>query len=327
MIDLLPNEDEQAVLDNFRAVLRAEAPVSRLREAGVGDAGLLARMAELGWIGLGLSEEHGGVGYGIAEEMLLFREAGRHLVSPLLLGAVLGAHVAAQAGNAVLAGEIIAGEKSVALLIRKDAKGSVLRLDGAAAPLALIWDGAGMALYDAAALTSIEDVPALDNYVELERATLTGAPVLQASSSLPVRAKVLVSAMLVGVAEAARDMAVDYAKLREQFGQPIGAFQAIKHFCADMAVRTEAAHFQTLVAGFALRESQPDAAYQASAARIVAADAALRNGERNIQVHGGIGYTEAADPQLFIKRAQLLSELGGGTRQHKRDILNEQAPA
>ncbi len=327
MIDLLPNADEQAVLDNFRSVLRAEAPVSRLREARPGDATLLPRMVELGWIGLGLSEEHGGVGYGIAEEMLLFREAGRHLVSPLLLGAVLGAHVAAEAGDADLAGAIIAGEKSVALLIRKDAKGAVLRLDGAAAPLALVWDGAGMALYDESALSGIEDVPALDNYVTLERASLAGAPLLHVTSTLPVRAKILVSAMLVGVAESARDMAVDYAKLREQFGQPIGAFQAIKHFCADMAVRAEAAHFQTLVAGFALHENQPDAAYQASAARIVAADAALRNGERNIQVHGGIGYTEAADPQLFIKRAHLLAELGGGTRQHQRDILTEQAPA
>ncbi|MGJ3627928.1 acyl-CoA dehydrogenase family protein [Sphingomonas sp. MMS24-JH45] len=119
----------------------------------------------------------------------------------------------------------------------------------------------------------------------------------------------LLSAYLTGVAQASTAMAVAYAGTREQFGQPIGAFQAVKHICADMATRAAAAEAQTFFAAATFGRGADDGA-EVAAARLLAADAALANAKANIQVHGGMGFTAECDAHLLLKRAHLVARLG-----------------
>ena len=122
----------------------------------------------------------------------------------------------------------------------------------------------------------------------------------------------LADAMLAGMAQASCDLAVSYAKVREQFGQPIGAFQAIKHMCADMALRTTAAEAQVKMAAVFADAHTPGGDRQLDAAALIALKAARENAADAIQVHGGIGFTAECDAHFFLKRAYVLSALLGG---------------
>jgi alkylation response protein AidB-like acyl-CoA dehydrogenase len=119
---------------------------------------------------------------------------------------------------------------------------------------------------------------------------------------------VLTAALQVGTAAWTTDLAVAYAKLRHQFGRPIGAFQAVKHLCADMAVRAEVA--RCAVHAAAVTVDQPDvgdALVAAAGAKLLADEAAITNGRSCIQVHGGMGFTWEVPAHLAYKRARVLA--------------------
>jgi alkylation response protein AidB-like acyl-CoA dehydrogenase len=117
-------------------------------------------------------------------------------------------------------------------------------------------------------------------------------------------------------------MAVEYAKLREQFNKPIGSFQAVKHICADMAIRAEAALCQTTIAALVVAEGKPGADFQVTSAKIVATRAALENAAQNIQVHGAIGFTSEADAHLFLKRAHVMDQYAGDLRRQRERLID-----
>ena len=122
----------------------------------------------------------------------------------------------------------------------------------------------------------------------------------------------LTAALQVGAAAWATELAVEYAKGRVQFGRPIGAFQAVKHLCADMAVRAEVA--RVAVQAAAVTADQPDVGdprAAASGAKLLADEAALANGRSCIQVHGGMGFTWEVPAHLAYKRARVLSSQFG----------------
>lgn len=122
----------------------------------------------------------------------------------------------------------------------------------------------------------------------------------------------LTAAHLVGVGSGAVETSVAYAKDRQQFGRPIGSFQAVKHLLADAYTAVELARSQVLVASLCWAEGHPGAPDQATAAAVVAVRAALSAAETAIQVHGGMGFTWEATPHLYYKRAlSLQDELGG----------------
>src|SRR5262249_42311423 len=127
------------------------------------------------------------------------------------------------------------------------------------------------------------------------------------------------------IAEATRDLAVDYAKTREQFGKPIGSFQAIKHKCADMAVNAEAACSQTLLAALSLSKQEHDSMFQGAAATVVSNRAAVSNGEETIQIHGGMGFTSDCDAHLFLKRAHLNARLLAAALPPQEQLLAKRA--
>lgn len=151
----------------------------------------------------------------------------------------------------------------------------------------------------------------MDETVSLRRAWVQTLGDLGADPALAAHADLLVCGYLAGVAEAARDMAVSYAATRVQFGQLIGAFQAVKHACADMAMRAEAAAAQTFYAALLVTAGMADTESDVASARLIAGKAALDNAKANIQVHGGMGFTQECDAHLYLKRAQLFSALNG----------------
>ncbi|MDG2004626.1 MAG: acyl-CoA dehydrogenase [Novosphingobium sp.] len=337
MYDLLLNQDESMIAESVREFLEAELPVERLRPNAkpIDYEAAWQSMAGLGWLGVGLPEQVGGAGLGLVEEMLILRECGRQLVSPKLLATMLAGHVAHHAGSNELATSFATGTAGAALAIDTEARGTgesraVLTLDWNGSDSLLFWNEDGMGLFDAGSLSSAAEADCVDGSVTLHSASLaTGlatAWVDAAEASLPRRAEVLLAAALVGLAEHACDLAVDYAILREQFGKPIGSFQAVKHRCADMAVRQRLAWHQTCMAALKLEAGAADAPLQVASAKLLAAEAAQENGRACIQIHGGIGFQAECDAHWFIKRAMIYDQAGGSMQLQSERVINQPMP-
>lgn len=338
MINLVPTEEQRELADSVASFLSQELPLSRFYpqpEARPNeDAAHWSRMASLGFFGLGLPEDAGGVGYGSLEEMLVFREFGRFAVTTNALAAVLGAHLAVAAGRADLARAFVQADKRVSLALPIDhyrsdelVDAEHYLIDGREADWVLVWNEAGAGLVTRLELTSVTEAEALDWTLPLTRIRFGARPSLWAEGDEVFRhAGVLISAYLVGLAEAARDDSVAYAKVREQFGQPIGSFQAVKHRCADMAARAEAAWCLVLLAGLSHRYGQDDAVFQISSARMISGDAALRNAADNIQNHGASGFTAELEAHILLKRAHVMLQLGGDRNAQQKLLLRQPAP-
>lgn len=127
----------------------------------------------------------------------------------------------------------------------------------------------------------------------------------------------------LGATQRVLDMAVDYAKIRHQFGRPIGSFQAIKHKCADVLVDVEAARSAAYAALWAVAYGDPDARALASLAKAFCSDASLRAAYDNIQVHGGIGFTWEHPAHLYLRRAKSAQLMFGDSTYH-RHLFAEQ---
>ena len=149
---------------------------------------------------------------------------------------------------------------------------------------------------------------------EVDRGWAVIGPTLQ-------RAAIGASAEMLGAARRCMEMSVEYAKVRQQFGQPIGAFQAIKHACAEMLLEVENAHAATYYAAWALDAGAPDAALAASVAKAYVGDASRKVCGSSIQVHGGIGFTWEYDLHLYVKRAKHLEPLYGDADFHRERAL------
>ncbi|MDE1154068.1 MAG: acyl-CoA dehydrogenase [Micavibrio sp.] len=337
MIDLLPDADQRQIIDSIAGYLGNQFPVSRLsteyldgenehRDSWKG-------LAEQGLFGLSVAENMGGAGFTLVEDVLAAREFGRFLLSPSVLASSLAAHVAATAGDAELAAAIIDGSTRVSFArlagpgrIGVRIVGEIHLVDAHPDDLLLGWGNNGIALFARAGLADLRSVTPMDGSVRLERAWANGLAtrIFLPTSTAPLarRANLMMAAAQAGNADATCKMAVEYAKVREQFGKPIGAFQAIAHHCADMAIRARAASAQTAFASIAVRDGRADADLQIASASLVASDAALRNATIAIRVHGGMGFTAECDVHLYLKRAHLLDHLNGGARLHQEKLLS-----
>jgi len=149
---------------------------------------------------------------------------------------------------------------------------------------------------------------------EVDRGWAVIGPTLQ-------RAAIGASAEMLGAARRCMEMSVEYAKVRQQFGQPIGAFQAIKHACAEMLLEVENAHAATYYAAWAVDAGAPDAELAASVAKAYVGDASRKVCGSSIQVHGGIGFTWEYDLHLYVKRAKHLEPLYGDADFHRERAL------
>lgn len=336
-MDLLPSDDQQQIVDTIKDFLANEAPVDRLRAFGAignSDHALWPQLGALGFFSLGLPEDKGGVGLTAAEEMLAFQQFGYQLLSIEIFGIVLGARIAAFAGDEALRDDLLSGAVRVGIANPRGA-GAGPRdyhlFEADKARLILLVEENGAALYARNAFADVRRVESTDSVLVLERATMADVePLLRVDSSadnIQSRALMLLGAYAVGIGEGARDMAVEYAKIREQFSKPIGSFQAIKHICADMAIRSEAALCQAAFASLALADRSPDADFHAVASKIVATRAAIANAAANIQVHGAFGFTAEANAHHYLKRAHVADMLWGSLREQRQRILSFPTPA
>jgi len=327
-VDLRISAEQDAIISSTSDFLAAEMPLSELRQRASSPASFdrrqWARGAGLGWFSLGLSEADGGAGGTLADEALVFREIGRALAPGPFMATVIGARLAARSGHTELLHGIVDGSTVIGLAqaatgatvtVGSSVAGTFDLVDAAGTDLVLVAGDGHLALVDTTAFGEPSPAECLDPFVRLARAEVPSVPARcwapAEDGDVADRASLLVSAMQVGIAEATCAMAVAYAVDRVQFGRPIGANQAIKHRCADMAVRVEAARWQLLFAALCCEDRRVDAPLQVAAARAIADDAAVTNAHDNIQVHGGIGYTYEHDANLYMRRANVLARLLG----------------
>jgi alkylation response protein AidB-like acyl-CoA dehydrogenase len=147
-----------------------------------------------------------------------------------------------------------------------------------------------------------------------------GAPVQAALVRMAQVGAVMASADMVGGMQWMLDVAVEYAKTREQFDRPIGAYQMVQEQCADMLLLIESSRSATYYAAWALNEGDPDALRAVSMAKAYCSDAAREVGNRSIQVHGGIGFTWEHDLHLYYKRAKASELLFGDATFHREEL-------
>lgn len=316
MIDLSLSDDQRQMVESAVGLLEEHGPVSRLRPGGK-PIDLQRELAAWGWFGVGLPQEHGGLGLGVAEETLLAFEAGRFLLSPTVLATTLAARLCADERLP----ELLSGATRAALALA--GTGFVRVFDRGDASLLVVFDAGDVWLAPADAFHGVA-VLGFDDTLSMEKGVVRQAARLAARPG--ASARLLVSAMLAGIARASCDLAVEYAKVREQFGQPIGAFQAIKHMCADMGLRAYAAEAQVKMAAAAAGDVPETAAFQIDAAALTALRAARDNASDTIQVHGGIGFTAECDAHFYLKRAHVLGQVLGGLEACRSGVLAHASP-
>jgi alkylation response protein AidB-like acyl-CoA dehydrogenase len=320
------NAEQLELIDSFSRPLEELFAVARLHKNASADAENWSAAAELGWFGIGLSEEMGGIGLTVVEEALLFAKFGRHLTTPGFMAATLAAKTAALSGNAALVQQILSGELPVAIARQSAPGGGIVLFDAAQAKLCLVISAQGTALYAADALAQRTLLDGTQWSLQLESATLSGNPLAQAAESdIGADINLLTAAQLTGIASATLDMAVAYSLLRQQFGVPIGSFQAIKHYCTDMAMQVQAAKDMLSFAAVAMAGQRSDYRFQVASALVVAARAAFFNTAKNIQIHGGMGFSAECDAHLFLKRAHVLDALAGGLKASRAALRSEKS--
>lgn len=337
MLSLLPTAEQSQLADAVATHLAAHMPISRLlpksQRRHTRDRDDWQTLVDLGLFGVSAPEEEGGSGLGLVEEALVNREVGRFLLSSAILATQLGRTLASLSGQTELAAAIVGGTRRVVLgidlngcVLGQQCSGTIHIVDGEEGDLVLLWNEKAAALVEYDEIER-EAVDPQDDTIGLDLGRLDSRPVLvvsQAEFDVTRQASILIAAQLSGMAEAVLQRTVDYAATRKQFGQPIGAFQAIKHKCADMKVRAEVSWAQTLYAAQAAQSGRPGA-FEARAAKLIASDYAVLSAEDSIQVHGAIGYTAELDIHLFLKRAHLLATAGGARLAESHYFLRDLA--
>lgn len=319
MVDLLPSEEQTLIAETTRAFLSDHLPRSRLVNGGGAaskEREIWNEVAALGWFGLGVDERHGGTGYGLTEQVLFARELGRALASPSLLSTSMAAYALARCEAANVLPGLLDGSVRVAPTLRlasSDGTRRYMAFDARGCDYVLFISNTRVELYEWREPAQENGAMPLDEAVSLDIVSHPGKSVLELTDNQGAIRRLnwaLCSAYLAGIAEVATELAVEHAKTRKQFGRQIGAFQAVKHACADMALRAEAAWAQV---SFASAGSDP-MDEQFAAAFIVAARAAAENAAKCIQLHGGMGFTSEMGIHHLLKRAHLMRQLGGGVR-------------
>ncbi|MFF4492205.1 acyl-CoA dehydrogenase family protein [Streptomyces sp. NPDC001544] len=269
--------DQRALRDGVRQLLARRFDAQALRAAVTApglDRALWRELGEAGFFALRLPEADGGAGAGLPETVLAFEEAGR----ALLPGPLAATHLAAGTVPGAATGEAV-----------------VTAVDGG---LVEWLAEADTVLGDASGAVPLRSV---DPLTPLHR--VPGGPGARTADPVAV---LLTAAEQLGTAARVCELAVQHARAREQFGQPVGAFQAVKHLCAQMLVRAETARAAVYAA--AVTADPVDIA----AARLLADEAAVRGARDCLQVHGGMGFTWESEVHLHLKRTWVRAQRGGG---------------
>ncbi|MEO3822259.1 acyl-CoA dehydrogenase [Actinomadura sp. B10D3] len=319
-------EEHEALAASVRAFAARDITPKAVRDA---DDGFWPALAAQGLPGLHLPEDAGGQGFGVLEQAVTLEELGRAMAPGAYTPTVLASAVLHAAGGDVRGLADGSSRAAIGLSgsLTKDGdtvSGKLQPVLGA--PLADLFvlpagDGWVVLGRDEVTVGSLEslDITRPVGSVTVDGVTVPDERVLTGVDAHACAA-VLLGAEACGVAGRALDDAVAYAKLREQFGRPIGQFQGIKHKCARMLIAVERARAAVWDAARALDEPEDQRAHAVGVAAALAADAAVTCAEGNIQVHGGIGYTYEHDAHLLYRRALTLRGLLGRASKHRADV-------
>lgn len=289
---------------------------------------VFAGLADLGLFGVAVSEDEGGAGGSISDLCAMVEEAAKALVPGPVATTALATLVVTDPG---VLGALMSGERFAGLALEGDvtvdgqtASGSIpWALGAAAGGMLLAPVGESWVLVDLDADgVALESLEAADFSRPLARVELTSvAATLVEAPGLRDLAATLLAGEAAGVTRYALETAVAYAKVREQFGKPIGSFQAIKHICAEMLCRAEQAEVAAADAARAASESDaPQFAIAAATAASIGIAAATANVKDCIQVLGGIGCTWEHDAHLYLRRAHSISRFLGGPEHWLRRV-------
>jgi alkylation response protein AidB-like acyl-CoA dehydrogenase len=354
MTDLVPTREHTELASSVRALLDKRSDSQAVRKAINEPAGFDTDLwktlcDQMGVAALAIPEEHGGAGFTLAETHVVIEELSRALTpSPLLASVITGAVLLAAEHHGPLAR---IAEGTIATLAwpgitgTPDARVGVTWKDGAlrgsVAPVlygdtaeillvAAAHDGVGLFSVDPTASgltrTRVSGMDQTFGFAELDFDGVESEPiVLDATSVLMTAHRVgtLATAVLqVGCAQRGLDMTVEYTKQREQFGRPIGSFQALKHRMADMLVRVQMSRAGAWAAVQAHVHGADNADRLAAAAGSYCSEAAMAIAAETIQLHGGIGITWEHDAHLVFKRAQALRQLFGLPHQQRATLIS-----
>jgi alkylation response protein AidB-like acyl-CoA dehydrogenase len=324
-------DDQQAIKRTARDFLGSRfKPEKRreLAEAGTYDDALWSEIAELGWPGIFIDEEHGGQGLGVVELVILQEELGYALAPTPFFSNVAAGFLIQQAGSdeqkeRLLPG-IASGQQrgSVGVVTNGEAP---LVPDADSAAVIVLVDGDGATVVEAGG-AEIEQRDTIDSTRRFStvRAGSGGEPLGGDVQAGVDRAEIALAAELVGVAQWAMEQAVAYAKDRKQFDRPIGSYQAVAHRCAQMMLEVESSRSAVYYSGWVADNEPETLSLAASMAKAYAADTGWRVTASSLQVHGGIGFTWEHDLHFFLKRARTDGHLLGSPRVH-RDRVAELA--
>ena len=340
MTDLVPTREHTELAGSVRALLDKRSDSQAVRRAIEHPAGfdtdLWATLCDqMGVAALAIPEEHGGAGFTLAETHVVLEELGRALTPTPLLASIVASAALLSAGHHQPLARITAG--AVATLAWTGVTSSDGSLSGSATPvlhgdvaeILLVTDGAALFVVDpeASGLTRTR-LTGMDPTIGYARLDFDGVRAVSiaeeatAALSAAHRVGILATAALqVGCAQRGLDMTVEYAKQREQFGRPIGSFQALKHRMADMLVRVQMARAGAWAAVQAHVHGTPDADRLAAAAGSYCSEAAMAVAAETIQLHGGIAITWEHDAHLVFKRAQALHQLFGLPHQQRATLI------
>jgi acyl-CoA dehydrogenase len=342
---------EHASSTRVRRILEGAAPY---------DQALWKGMGEMGWMGTAIPETHGGAGFGYLELCVIAEELGRSLAptpfastiylaaEALLLagsdaqkkrwlpritqGAAIGCLALAEGPRVTTPGNLATRAEGGRLTGTK-----MPVMDGDVADFAIVLaaQGQGRAGLYLVELTgpgvTRTTLATVDPTRSHARIVLDGAPAEPlgaAGQGWPLaerlldRAAVLVAFEQIGGAQAALDMAREYAMGRFAFGRQIASFQAIKHKLADMYVGIELARSNAYYGAWALSKDAPELGVAAAAARVAASEAYYHAAKENIQVHGGMGFTWEFDCHLHYRRAKLTGLMLGSARRWKELLVS-----
>jgi alkylation response protein AidB-like acyl-CoA dehydrogenase len=344
------NEEQRLLKDAARDFIKEQAPVSRLRKArddkkNGRDPELWREMAQMGWAGIIVPEEHGGAGLGFVGLGAVLEEIGRTLAaSPLHSSALVGASALMLAGSdaqrkewlpKIAAGEAIAAfavdetahhapHKSTLKFANGKLSGQKLYVaDGHIADLFIVAGADALYLVkgDATGLTRRELITADSRgaadltFKDVAAEPLKGGA--EVIDQILDRARIGLAAEMIGQAQEAFEITSEYLKTRRQFGQVIGGFQALQHRAAKLFTEIELTRSCVYAALDALERNANNLPEYASLAKARACETLHLASNELVQMHGGIGMTDAHDAGLYLKRARVAEALYGGAAFHR----------
>lgn len=311
-----PSSEQSAFASSLAELLRDADTPSVIRAWSAGEPGpgrtLWSRLAEQGVLALGLPEQHGGFGATPIDLVLAFEQLGRAGVpGPYVESVAVLPALLAGTGEASRLRSIGAGTTMATLAMPPHVP---FAADAAVADVSYLL--AGSTLSTARVLGTEESVDRARRLGAVEADAAIGTVDSSAAFDLGALAT---AAQVLGAGAALLERATDYAKLRTQFGQVIGRFQAVKHQLADAVVGLDLA--RPLLFGAAIAVGTSTAARDVSAAKVACTDAAYRASRVALQVHGAIGYTAEYDLALWLTKVRALTSAWGTQRMHRDRVL------